>query len=57
MDGRKRLSGAQYKKQAEEKRNKLSEVLSKTRRVDYFFKKTVDHLNVDGKEGKSYINI
>lgn len=36
-DGRKRKSGAQYKKLREEKKLKEEDVLSKTRRLDSFF--------------------
>ncbi|XP_050516590.1 uncharacterized protein LOC126891454 [Diabrotica virgifera virgifera] len=37
MDGRKRLSGWQYKKVAEEKKKKLTEVVNKTAKLDTFF--------------------
>lgn len=38
MDGRKRLSGAKYRKVAGEKKNKVNEIISKTVKLDYFFK-------------------
>ena len=37
MDGRKRLSGAGYRKLAEEKRRKENEVLDQTPKLDTFF--------------------
>jgi len=41
MDGRKRLSGAGYRKLAEEKRRKENEVLDQTPKLDTFFVKKV----------------
>ena len=38
MDGRKRLSGSQYKKKAQEKLEREEEVLSKIPKLETFFK-------------------
>jgi len=40
MDGRKRLSGASYRKLKEQKRKKESEALSQTPKLETFFTKT-----------------
>lgn len=39
MDGKKRLSGAEYRKRAKEKDNKQQDVIKKTRKLDDFFGK------------------
>lgn len=39
MDGRKRLSGAEYRKLAEAKKKKENEVIAQTLKLDTFFKK------------------
>jgi len=36
MDGRKKLSGANYRKNAKEKRKKIDEIISKTTKIDKF---------------------
>ncbi|KAF5286902.1 hypothetical protein FQA39_LY00435 [Lamprigera yunnana] len=47
MDGKKKLSGAEYRKRAKEKDNKQNDVIKKTRKLDDFFGKvttdTKDH--------------
>lgn len=45
MDGRKRLSGAQYKKSAKEKKKRQDDVLLKTRKIDLFYKNTATAKN------------
>lgn len=39
MDGKKRLSGAAYRKRAKEKSLKIASVISKTRNLQLYFKK------------------
>lgn len=41
-DGRKRLSGYQYKKIADEKKNKQNDVVQKTKKLDFYFKQNVE---------------
>ncbi len=40
MDGRKRLSGAQYKKNANLKQQKILEAVKSSKRIDAFFSKS-----------------
>lgn len=41
MDGRSRLSGAAYRKKAEEKRQRESKILQKNNRLESYFSSTV----------------
>ena len=44
MDGRKRLSGAQYRKQSLEKAQKQEKVVANTQKIDKFFKPSTSKL-------------
>ncbi len=50
MDGRKRLSGAEYKQLRKEKSDKLEDVISKTRKLDLFFKSNGASTSASGSE-------
>lgn len=50
MDGRKRLSGAGYRKLAEEKRRKENELLDQTPQLDTFFVKKVAEIGEGSSE-------
>lgn len=57
MDGRKRLSGAHYKKSAKEKKKRQDDVLSKTRKIDLFYKNTATAKNGKYNKLKTYCNV
>ncbi len=52
MDGRKRLSGAEYKRLRKEKTDKLEDVIPKTRKLDSFFKSNRASTSASGSEEK-----
>ncbi len=50
MDGRKRLSEVEYKQLSKEKSDKLDDVISKTRKLDSFFKSNRASTSASGSE-------